>query len=113
MAIERFSFVANKLKETVCDTSGWTVVASINQVASSSKPLLIQCFAGTGIQQSVTSTSQMSQWVSAPGSPASRGNRLSGKVGGSPEAGHFKNFLLRNQSSFSPEMASCLVVRTR
>ena len=70
-------------------------------------------FAGTGIRKSVTSTSQTSQWANTPGSLTSHGNRLSGKVGGSPEAGHFKNFLLRNQSSFSPEMASYLVIRAR
>src|SRR5262249_28662348 len=59
-----------------------------------------------------TSISQMFRPLNIPGLLSFCGNRPSGKVDGSREAGPFKSFLLHCQSSSSPERASDWATRS-
>ena len=110
-ATERSSFVENKLREGVYNTSGLTAVALINQISLSHQLQLTLCSAGTGAWLNAMCISQMFQWGNTLDSLRFSGDHLSDKVRGSLGAGHFKSFLLCDQSNSSPGMGKHSVIR--
>src|ERR1044072_9016061 len=94
VVMQRFSFVGNKLGETVYNISGLTHAASIKQTTRSLRKLSRRCFAGTGMLQGATCTYQTFQLGNATTTGLNRhGNPPFGKADGSHGAGRFKNYL--------------------
>jgi hypothetical protein len=98
LATTRLSFVENKRLEMAYNTSGWTLVVLISRMLSSLRQLLTRCSAGIEMRRNAMCTSRMCQPLAMTQmfrQSRAHENRLSGIVGGSLEAGRFKNLLLQ------------------
>jgi len=113
LAMQRSISAQSKPFRTVCNTSGLTHVASINQITLSFQRLSILCFSGTEMRLNATCicrTFQPLALLRMVSSPRGGGNRPFRKADGLLEAGRSKSLLLQDLSNFFPRNGNGLVI---
>jgi hypothetical protein len=114
LAMRRSASVENRPDRMVCSTFGLTPAVSTRAIKPNSRALSTLCFAGTVVLLDAMFICRMSLVLPSTlilSAIYGRGNRISGKVDGSPQAGRSKSSLPRLPSNSSPGNASDLVTR--